>query len=237
MASKKPKRTRQPERAEPVPAGTVEDIYSRARDTLGIAYTGLEEFTQETPPIRRPQGLVHVIVYGRAATFALQGMKHKHPDFGAWYEQKQDEMRADPLMAFFRDLRNQIEKEGRLTTKLHEVRVPFHELPASEQFRLAPDGTTTIHTSSPDGEVRFSGSYGTRTINGHDHQHDRILTTFEDGPGWSKQWAAEQLAEAYLSAISVVLNEACVRFCQPETSKAYFPSIAFITRHYVSEDK
>jgi len=45
-------------------------------------------------------------------TFVLQNLRTIAPDFDDWYGPKQEEMRADPLMRYFHDLRTEIEKQA-----------------------------------------------------------------------------------------------------------------------------
>jgi hypothetical protein len=69
---------------------------------------------------RRMTGLRNLIVFGRSATFVLQNLRSVLNDgeFDNWYESQQDQLRADPLMRFFVDLRNALEKQGKLSVVL-----------------------------------------------------------------------------------------------------------------------
>ncbi len=59
-------------------------------------------------------GVRNLVVFGRAITNALQNLKNIAPDFDGWYEPLQSEMKADPLMKFFYDIRSEILKQGEL---------------------------------------------------------------------------------------------------------------------------
>jgi hypothetical protein len=50
----------------------------------------------------------------RTVTFILQSNKHLIPEFDAWYEPWQDELKSDALMRWMVDARNKIEKQGDL---------------------------------------------------------------------------------------------------------------------------
>lgn len=56
--------------------------------------------------------LMNFITDGRSVTWAVQKQKSKIPDFDNWYKKHQDEMRGDPLLRYFVEVRNEIEKEG-----------------------------------------------------------------------------------------------------------------------------
>lgn len=61
------------------------------------------------------------IVFGRSVTFHLQKELAHHPGFDRWYELKQAEMAADPVMGVLKDMRNLILKQraGRLNKTVH----------------------------------------------------------------------------------------------------------------------
>ena len=63
-------------------------------------------------PTRRMPGLRNLVVFGHATTQAIQNLRSVEPAFDEWYGPVQAELRADPLMKFFWDLRSQILKEG-----------------------------------------------------------------------------------------------------------------------------
>ena len=59
-----------------------------------------------------PYGFHSVVVFGRSVTFILQKLKLKVDNFEIWYDPYREEMKNDPLMTRFKDIRNSIEKEG-----------------------------------------------------------------------------------------------------------------------------
>jgi len=56
--------------------------------------------------------LRQVAIECRRSTFVLQKLCSRVGGWEEWYEPRRDAMRADPLMAYFANLRTQIEKEG-----------------------------------------------------------------------------------------------------------------------------
>ncbi len=62
-------------------------------------------------------GLRNLIAFGRSVTFVLQNLRSVVDgefDFDAWYEPHQQSLRNDPLMRYFVEARNELEKQGKL---------------------------------------------------------------------------------------------------------------------------
>jgi hypothetical protein len=78
-----------------------------AEDRLATARFGLADMSN---PKRSLSGLMNAVVFGRMVTFALQNMRSSVPEFDDWYELVRAELKADPLMNFFWNLRTEIEK-------------------------------------------------------------------------------------------------------------------------------
>jgi len=58
-------------------------------------------------------GIYNVAVFGRSVTFALQNLRTVvGTDFDEWYEPHLAMMKASPLFKYFKNLRNEILKEG-----------------------------------------------------------------------------------------------------------------------------
>jgi len=94
---------------------TISEILQRSRQVLATARHGLDTARRE--PAHRVAGLHNAIVFGRSVTFVLQNLRSIEPDFDEWYEEHAAGMRQDPLMRFFVDLRNKIEKQGLMPTQ------------------------------------------------------------------------------------------------------------------------
>lgn len=99
----------------------VEAVLRRVEDTLQTAQHGLDDLL-DTSRNRRMSGLRNLIVFGRSVTFVLQNLRSVVPDeFDRWYEPEQQSLKNDPLMRYFVDARNELEKQGKLsvTTSVH----------------------------------------------------------------------------------------------------------------------
>lgn len=99
----------------------IETVLSRVDETLQTARLGLDDLLDATRS-RRMSGLRNLIAFGRSVTFVLQNLRSVIPDeFDKWYEPHQQALKADPLMRYFVDARNELEKQGRLsvTTSAH----------------------------------------------------------------------------------------------------------------------
>lgn len=65
--------------------------------------------------IRPGQQLAHIrsaVIDIRRVTFVLQTLRSYSADFDGWYASVQARLRGDPLMKYFVNLRNEIEKRG-----------------------------------------------------------------------------------------------------------------------------
>lgn len=90
---------------------TTEDILRDVQETLKTTELGLHDLKNGPPPRKLP-GLRNLIVFGRAVTNILQGLRATEPDFDHWYKRYVEEMESDELMRYFYKLRSQILKEG-----------------------------------------------------------------------------------------------------------------------------
>jgi hypothetical protein len=95
----------------------VQEIFTAAADHLQTAWLGLAAMKEVPGGAQR--GLHNAVVFGRMVTFALQNLRGKADGFGPWYEAKEAEMRRDPLLVYFKDLRTKIEKQAHTPTARH----------------------------------------------------------------------------------------------------------------------
>jgi hypothetical protein len=97
-------------------------VMDRVEATLQTAKLGLDDLLDPSRA-RRMSGLRNLIAFGRSVTFVLQNLRSVAPDFDEWYGPHQDALKADPLMRYFVDARNELEKQGKLSvatsTRLH----------------------------------------------------------------------------------------------------------------------
>ena len=85
------------------------DTPSRARCTLDRARRFLDLAERADPNTERREledFLAAAIIFGRSVTFHLQKEYADHKGFKKWYAERQEEMRADPLMRSLLDMRN-----------------------------------------------------------------------------------------------------------------------------------
>jgi hypothetical protein len=66
---------------------------------------------------KKDAGLRNVLVFGRSVTFVLQNLRSIESSFDDWYEPHLAKMKADPVMQYFKDARNNLEKQGRIDVK------------------------------------------------------------------------------------------------------------------------
>lgn len=103
---------------------------------------------------RSIQGVIQTL---RTVTFMLQSLKRDIPDFDQWYGGWQERLKADPLMRWMVEARNQIEKQGDL--ELHSfVRAEIiasylDEGPRIEVPANLFDGISALLESLPAGKV------------------------------------------------------------------------------------
>lgn len=121
----------------PAPDRTTADILRAVRDTLATAEHGLEDLTGG-PTERKLVGLRNLVVFGRAVTNVVQNLRSKEPKFDEWYGKYQQEMKSDPLMSYFYELRSEILKKGSLGVS-HHTHIRHLELPRDlHRFGPAP---------------------------------------------------------------------------------------------------
>src|SRR6267143_3829452 len=94
---------------------TTPEILRDVEENLRTAELGYRLLTMRKPPLKLP-GLRNIVVFGRTVTWTLQNLRSTEKGFDAWYAKYQKEMSEDPLMTYFKDLRNDIEKKGILQT-------------------------------------------------------------------------------------------------------------------------
>ncbi|WP_144933975.1 hypothetical protein [Pseudomonas alabamensis] len=108
----------------------------RAQEVLDTAYFGLR-ILKQSDPSQRSAGLRNVLVFGRSVTFVIQNLRSivgEHR-FNAWYQPIQESLRANPLMKYFVEARNNLEKQGRLDVTTSGIVKSFStsDIPKLEQ--------------------------------------------------------------------------------------------------------
>jgi hypothetical protein len=85
-------------------------------DTLRTAEFALEGLERAPDGEHRIAAMRNVVVFGRSVTFVLRNISSAAPSFAQWYAPWQAEMARDPLILYMKDLRNEIEKQGKART-------------------------------------------------------------------------------------------------------------------------
>ena len=83
-------------------------VVTRAGTMLRMVQQGLRDM-RETDQDRILLGFLGVVVFGRSMTLVMQNLRtHDKEAFDRWYAPWQEEMKGDPLMRYFSDLRTKI---------------------------------------------------------------------------------------------------------------------------------
>lgn len=94
-------------------ATSVEEVLDKANELLAAATAGIGSVTSGDPTQRRA-GILNVATFARSVTLVLQNLRSVvgKEAFDAWYMPHLEMMKATEPFDFFRDLRNEILKEG-----------------------------------------------------------------------------------------------------------------------------
>lgn len=87
------------------------EILLAAEQTLETAEFGLHDLMAAHGP-RRMAGFRNLVTFGRAVTNVLQGLRSTELEFESWYQPRVEEMRKDPLIRHFYQVRSKILKQG-----------------------------------------------------------------------------------------------------------------------------
>ena len=203
------------------------NILKRAEEILQTSRHGYEDLCGQNKG-RRFTGLRNCIVFGRSVTFVLQNLKSVvgEETFEKWYEPKQNEMKADPLMRFFVDARNEILKQGKLNvcTSAHINNFSTSDMekfgtppPGAKSFFIGDQaGGTGWEIELPDGSkekfyVELPASIG------EVKQHFADLPEAKDPKLKGK--SVEELCGLYLSRLEAILDDARKSFLQEKVQR------------------
>jgi hypothetical protein len=161
-------------------------------------------------------GLHNAVVFGRAATFALQNMSGHVDGFDEWWETKQSEMKSNPLLIAFSDLRNRIEKETSTGSDVGSRMLANFDEEFWKRALPAPPSATGPqwqfgsayawwNVPSPDGTAERYYFSVPESI----HSITSIILTFPDE---LRRQPADELVRKCLHCISEIVNEARMRF-------------------------
>lgn len=91
---------------------TTGEVLGRARGALESAEHGLIDMVESRDAVRQFSGIKAVATSGRQVTFMLNILRSIEPEYEAWWKPISEQMAQDPLLKYFKNLRNTIEKEG-----------------------------------------------------------------------------------------------------------------------------
>lgn len=127
------------------------DILRAARQRLDFAAEGWNDYLLGGS--RRPSGLHNFVTHGRGVTFVIQNLRGKANGFDDWYSVIEKRLRADPVCVWFKDLRNQMEKQGRAETASAFMGASFSP---DDLMRSAPPGTVGIGIGDSWGRSQYN---------------------------------------------------------------------------------
>ena len=96
----------------------IREVLNRVKQTLGLMKNSLDRLTNINDINQRRADIANVIIWGRAITFVVQNLRSAVGGkvFDSWYESYLTEMKSSELLKKFKDVRNELEKEGNLRT-------------------------------------------------------------------------------------------------------------------------
>jgi hypothetical protein len=210
-------------------ARNTDAILRDTKETLATARLGLDDLLGADPR-RRMSGLRNVAVFGRAVTGVLQNLRSSvgKAEFDEWYLPRQKAMRADELLKYFWNLRNEILKEGRLVTGSSMY---LEHLDASELAPVManpPKGATNFFLGDPLGgsgwEVELpDGTTEKYYVTLPESLRLQIDLKFADPPASHKgeqlqDTSIEALAQHYIAYLEALVIEAQERFGSPQSA-------------------
>ena len=200
-------------------AKTTAGVLANAEQTLATAKLGLRLLKTGTPD-QRMAGLRNVVVFGRAVTNVLQNLRSPEPTFEQWYAPWVAEMRGDPLLKYFYELRSTILKEGTVGTAVN-LHIERFRSSDKARFGTPPPGATSFvmgdslggvgwEVPQPDGTteiyyVGLPGDIGSIEVHLAGAPKVHLGVQLPDS-------RVERLAELYLAYLERLLAQAVARF-------------------------
>lgn len=185
-----------------------------AKDRLATAYFGLEDMQKR--PDRYLSGLMNAVIFGRMVNFSLQNMRNEVEGWEEWYAPKQVEMKNDPLMVYFLNLRNKFEKQT-------------HANPAVRgEFNFSPEMRNSLEPKPPGatafvfGHAKHGGASGwVIPLDGGEEQFYAVqlpqhIADFRshmpDAPEMWRGNTTDEMVVAYLQKLRDLISEVEARF-------------------------
>jgi hypothetical protein len=203
----------------------IELVIRRAEETLQTARHGYEDLIG-TNKNRRFSGLRNLIVFGRSVTWVLQNLRSVNKnDFEDWYVPEQEKMKNDPLMRYFINARNEIEKQGRINVS---TRAKIHFSSGDiEKFGPPPPGAKGIFIADQFGgtgwEVEMPNGTKEKYYVELPAEIGEVKQQFINFPETAdpelKGKSVEELCELYLNRLEMLLDSAREQFLEQPTQK------------------
>jgi hypothetical protein len=196
---------------------TTSEVLGRSRGALASAEHGLIDMIESMDAVRQFSGIKTTVTSGRQVTFILQKLRSIEPDFESWWKPIAHQMASDPLMRYFKNLRNTIEKEG-LPKDIRAILLICNEkeVVTTEPVKV-DDGENFPRIEGVDRNLNPSGkAVNIAVVNGGTHMkfaHFRLPeppTTHLSKPIASDEF--EHLANLYLDYLGAVWQAAQQKF-------------------------
>lgn len=163
---------------------SAEAVVAQAESIVRAARDAVHQVEHCSRPGQQLAQIRAAVIDIRRVTFVLQTLRSHTADFDAWYVDVQDTLRADPLMRYFVELRNEIEKRGLpgAVGELYDLNTGEAVADVAcfeDQYGLAVSGAKRHDVDLPSGVL--PGAYGLRSLRLPDPPtvHDgRQLTDF-----------------------------------------------------------
>lgn len=205
---------------------TTVEVLKNAEEILSTARLGFDDLKSKDKN-RRMSGLRNLIVFGRSVTFVIQNLSSIEPNFSKWYETIQSELKSDPLMKYFVDVRNNILKQGKMevSTSTHLKSFSPSDI---NKLKPRPSGATSFFMGD---EIGGSGwiiplADGTEEKFYIDVPSSiaEVKQVFPDLPesvdASIKRKSIEELCELYLQKLESIIDRARLEFLNSETQIA-----------------
>lgn len=112
---------------------TTNGVLLNLKSTLEMAEYGLRDLQSDDPKYTEV-GLRNLAMHGRSVTFVLQNLRSLEPNFEEWYRGVQEEIKSSELCSFFKDLRNEIEKQGKVRPTNISATINYFSTDMIERF-------------------------------------------------------------------------------------------------------
>ncbi|MCF7747502.1 hypothetical protein GLP43_07970 [Sulfitobacter sp. M39] len=182
----------------------ISEIIDRAELVLRAAYAGLE-MMRLSSGAKKDLGLRNVLTFGRSVTFVVQNLSSKSEVFEEWYKPHQDKLKSDPVFSFFRDARNNLEKQGRLEVSTSAQIKRFGDAEMNALSAEKPPGATGFFI----GDQLGGSGWEVPLPNG---ETIKFYVDMPSDVAVVEQTFAGDLAEKYLGKCDKTALELCERY-------------------------